>query len=484
MGIGAHTYDMVAKADSAVGRQFERVVVAHHKRRLRRLGHDSALLPSVGGWSTGGSPPRQGNRLDVYIDGADALAALAAAIEDARSSIWLAGWFFSPDFVLRVDRPTTLRELLAKAAERVDVTVLAWAGAPLPLFHPDRKEVRAVRDALSDGTRIQVALDARERPFHCHHEKLAVIDGEHAFVGGIDLTSYAGDRLDTNEHPPRGSIGWHDAATRVSGPAVVDVADHFRLRWWEVTGTDLPAGARPQPAGDLELQVVRTLPEKIYRRLPKGEFTILESYLRALRGAERLIYLENQFLWSPEVVAVLEHKLRYPPDDRFRLLVLLPVKPNNGNDDTRGQLAVLAAADGAAGRFLACTLSQSGAGGRPIYVHAKIGIVDDNWLTVGSANLNEHSLFNDTEMNIVSRDRALAKATRLRLWSEHLEHSVAELDRDPTEIIDQLWRPLATEQLERRRHGQPLTHRLLLLPGISRRSNALRGPIDGLLVDG
>ncbi|MEJ7741599.1 MAG: phospholipase D-like domain-containing protein [Nocardioidaceae bacterium] len=44
-----------------------------------------------------------------------------------------------------------------------------------------------------------------------------------------------------------------------------------------------------------------------------------------------------------------------------------------------------------------------------MYVHAKIGIVDDQWLTVGSANLNEHSLFNDSEMNVVTCDAALAR---------------------------------------------------------------------------
>jgi phosphatidylserine/phosphatidylglycerophosphate/cardiolipin synthase-like enzyme len=52
-------------------------------------------------------------------------------------------------------------------------------------------------------------------------------------------------------------------------------------------------------------------------------------------------------------------------------------------------------------------------------VHAKIGIVDDRWLTIGSANLNERSLFNDNEMNVVTHDEALARATRLKLWSEH-----------------------------------------------------------------
>jgi phosphatidylserine/phosphatidylglycerophosphate/cardiolipin synthase-like enzyme len=482
--IGARLPELVGRIDSVLGQQFERLVIAHHARRLRRLGHRQTLASPAGGWAAAGWPARQGNQLDVYVDGAKALVEVGAAIEGAQASIWLAGWFFSPDFQLQAAQAETLRELLARAAERVEVRLLAWAGAPLPLFHPDRKEVHAVRDALTAGTRVRVALDARERPLHCHHEKIIVVDGELAFVGGIDLTSYAGDRLDTNEHPARGWLGWHDATTRIRGPAVADVADHFRLRWQEVTGEQLPLPAPPRSAGRVELQVVRTVPEKIYRRLPKGEFTILESYLRALRTAEKLIYLENQFLWSPEIVAVLADKLRNPPEERFRLLVLLPAKPNNGNDDTRGQLGVLAAADNGAGRFLACTLFQPGDDGRPVYVHAKIGIVDDRWLTIGSANLNEHSLFNDSEMNVVTRDEALAKTTRLKLWSEHLEQPIAEIDGDPAEIIDNRWRPLASEQLERRRHGQPLSHKLLLLPHVSRRASAFRGPINSLLVDG
>jgi phosphatidylserine/phosphatidylglycerophosphate/cardiolipin synthase-like enzyme len=110
--------------------------------------------------------------------------------------------------------------------------------------------------------------------------------------------------------------------------------------------------------------------------------------------------------------------------------------------------------------------------------------VDDRWLTIGSANLNEHSLFNDTEMNVVTHDASVATATRLDLWSEHLQRPAAELDRDPADVIDELWRPLAGEQLERRRQDRPLTHKLVRLPHVSRRVNALRGPINSLLVDG
>ena len=79
--------------------------------------------------------------------------------------------------------------------------------------------------------------------------------------------------------------------------------------------------------------------------LPRGEFSVLETYVRALRSARRLIYLENQFLWSPEIVHILESKLRNPPRDDFRVVVLLPHKANNGQDDTRGMLGRLVAAD-------------------------------------------------------------------------------------------------------------------------------------------
>src|SRR5213079_1606997 len=114
-----------------------------------------------------------------------------------------------------------------------------------------------------------------------------------------------------------------------------------------------------------------------------------------------------------------------------------------------------------AGRFLACALyARNGAVREPIYVHAKIGIVDDRWLTVGSANLNEHSLFNDSEANVVTCDPDLARETRLRLWSEHLERPISAVDGDPTRVVDDVWKPIAAEQLARRRARLGPTHRL------------------------
>ena len=326
---------VLESADAAIGNVLTRLVTTHHRSRLRRIGHLKALDSPPGGWAEGDPPPRAGNELEVLVDGAEALPRIANAIATARSQVWLAGWFFSPDFRLGRDEGPTLRELLAQTAGRAEVRVLGWAGAPLPFFHPDRREVRAMREELVRGTQVQVVLDARERPLHCHHEKLVIVDGETAFVGGIDLTSYSGDRFDAHDHPQRQGIGWHDATSRLCGPAVADVADHFRLRWHEVTGEHLPATDPPSEGGQLEVQVVRTVPERIYDGLPLGDFRVLESYLRALRSAEHLVYLENQFLWSPEIVAVLVDKLRNPPSDRFRLLVMLPANPKNGTEDTR-----------------------------------------------------------------------------------------------------------------------------------------------------
>jgi phosphatidylserine/phosphatidylglycerophosphate/cardiolipin synthase-like enzyme len=477
--------DALLTVDRTVGDGAERLVRRHHERRLRSLGWERALDPPGDGlWAAGDPPPRAGCALEVLIDGEEALARIADELRRAESHVHLAGWFFTPSF--RLGHDVVLRELLAELAERVAVRVLAWAGAPLPLFHPSRGEVRKMRDELIRGTRIECALDDRERPMHCHHEKLVIVDDRVAFVGGIDLTTLGGDRLDSRGHPARGSLGWHDATTRLEGPVVADVADHFRLRWREVTGAALPTAEPPMPAGELTVQTLRTVPEKIYRALPRGEFRILESYVRALRSAEKLVYLESQFLWSPELVAILARKLRRPPTEDFRLVVLLPAKPKSGADETRGQLGVLAEADGGAGRLLACTLYQRGDDGRvrPVYVHAKIGIVDDRWLTIGSANLNEHSLFNDTEFNVVCCDPDLVRETRLRLWSEHLDRPVDELGGDPVRVVDELWRPLAEEQLARREASAPLTHKLLRLPHVSRRTRRLLGPLQGFFVDG
>jgi len=480
--------DPVARLDAAVGASIEAGLRLQHRRRLTRLGHGVSLQPPPDGlFAAGDPPPRPGCRLEVLIDGRDALHAIADALAAARSHVYIAGWHLEPAFELvRGERPVVVGALLAALAERVDVRVIVWAGAPVPLFHPTRADVEKTVGRLVRDTAIRCQRDPREHPVHCHHEKVIVVDDEVAFVGGIDLTDLAGDRYDTSAHTARRRLAWHDVATRLHGPVVADVARHLAMRWHEVTGETLPEPRATAAAGPSTVQVVRTVAEDMYASVPRGDFRIMEAYQRALRSARRFVYLENQFLWSPEIVTLLADKLRHPPSDDFRLVVLLPQRPNNGQDDTSGQVAVLIDADGGRDRFLAATIrARSGDRDDPLYIHAKVGIVDDRWLTVGSANLNSHSLLNDTELNVVTDDAALARDTRERLWAEHLELELeAVRAADPVTLIDECWRPIAAEQLARRAAGRRASHRLVALPGVSRRSRRLLGPLQELIDDG
>ena len=277
--------EIANRVDARVGDLIENAASRHHIRRLGRLGWDRALRGSANVWAED-PPPRSGNSLEVHIDGLAALPSIAAAVRGARSFVHVAGWTVDPGFAVERDPSVvTVRDLLAEAAQRVDVRVLVWAGAPLPIMQPSRARARELMDRLVRNTRIQGALDPRNRPMHCHHEKLVIVDGTVAFVGGIDLTALAGDRLDGSPHNRSSTLGWHDAAAQLAGPAVADVWSHFAMRWETTTGEHLPRVDAPAEAGHSRVQVIRTVPEGTYKAMPRGDFSILETYIGALRGA-------------------------------------------------------------------------------------------------------------------------------------------------------------------------------------------------------
>jgi phosphatidylserine/phosphatidylglycerophosphate/cardiolipin synthase-like enzyme len=176
----------VERVDRWAGQGVEAAISAHHRRRLKRVGRSDQLDPPRGSslWAAGDPARRAGCALEVLVDGGEALPRIAEALIGARSHVHIAGWHITPDFGLtRDDQSSRLRDLLGDLAERVDVRVLLWGGAPVPVFTPARAAVRRVREELIRGTQVQCALDFRERPMHCHHEKLIIVDGEVAFVG-------------------------------------------------------------------------------------------------------------------------------------------------------------------------------------------------------------------------------------------------------------------------------------------------------------
>ena len=225
---------------------------------------------------------------------------------------------------------------------------------------------------------------------------------------------------------------------------MADVADHFAMRWSELTGEQLDDTRAPEPAGKSTVQVTRTVANGMYDAIPRGEFGIFETYLAAIESAERFVYLENQFLWSPEIVARLAAKLRRPPSgrlpDRGSLAVPRQQRPGRHVRSAWGPARRRRRTRTHPGHHN--PIAEREQRDDRLYVHAKVGIIDDRWMTIGSANLNAHSLLNDTEMNVVTDDHGLIRDTRLRLWAEHLELDPSSIaDASPQATIDDWWRP-------------------------------------------
>ena len=132
-------------------------------------------------------------------------------------------------------------------------------------------------------------------------------------------------------------------------------------------------------------------------------------------------------------------------------------RPTTARTTPRVSWAVWCPPTAASDRLLAATLrSLTGTREDPLYVHAKVGIVDDRWLTIGSANLNAHSLLNDTEMNVCTDHRELARrhaAAALGRTPRHRPPRRSRAARSPRSSIE-LWRPIAAEQLRRREAGR------------------------------
>jgi len=408
-------------------------------------------------WSPDAPQPYLHNDLHVMIDGREAMLSMYREMLQARHSIDIATWFLNADFEVvrgadRADLPPAsdgtyqIASLLAdRARDGVAARVLLWKGSLIGTMNSFR--VNRTRKALVRHPGIQCAADGTEGFSHCHHQKVLLIDGHTAFVGGLDFTDQDADRWDTPEHRTRNNPKkrcWHDVHCRFTGPAASAVALNMAQRWREVTGESI---SFPIPESHtipgMPIQVLRTLPKGVHDFAPDGDFGVDGALLTAILHAERYIYIENQYLWSSKITAALIHQMRRHPSRNFRIVVLLPDEPNIGRSDSDQMVRRLMKVGRKTGMIRVCTLGKPASakkGTPPIYVHSKTMIVDDGWFCVGSANLNGRGLVSDTEMNISSVHEATARDLRLRLWCEHLQMPKEDLALlDVTETIDRFW---------------------------------------------
>ena len=430
-------------------------------------------------WYERSFPPRRSNELTPLLDGAETFDAMVRAIGEARDYVYIVGWALTPSFALvrGEGKPSVdddlLARVLATVSERVTVKMLIWRGSTL-LFQPTSNLTeQACAELRRVAPRIDVRLDGTARPTHCHHQKALVVDGQIGFVGGLDLTTLEGDRWDRPGHPLRHGRNWHDVALQIRGEAVADLEDNFVQRWIAVTGErDLPHTAAPRSRriGEHRARSCGRSPRAPIASRGAGEFGIAAAYRDAIARARRFIYLENQYLWSEEIVAALIAALERNRDRPFRVVVVLPARAVlRESTTTTSRPSGLRAADDGRGQFHAYSLYSGGpAAGRfgfgfvPIYVHAKVAIIDDEWLMIGSANLNRRGLATDSEMNAHSVAPDMARALRLRLWSEHLRVEEREIaDADPLATIDERFVPAARAVAARVRDKRGLLPALL-----------------------
>jgi phosphatidylserine/phosphatidylglycerophosphate/cardiolipin synthase-like enzyme len=424
--------------------------------------HDCCEPERVSDWFLPGAerPWTEGNLVVPRVHGADYFARLVEEIGSTRAGdrVFLTDWRGDADERMTPDGPT-VGELLASAGRRgVEVRALLWRSHPGRLNSEENDHLGAV----INETGGEALLDERVRRGGSHHQKLLVVrrqgrpEEDVAFVGGIDLchgrrddAAHEGDPqappLDERYGP---APPWHDAMAEIRGPAVADVLDTFAERWDDPTPLDhrnpyravlhrlarMPRHPEPLPerwdpppaAGSHLVQILRTYPAKrpAYPFAPDGERSIARAYSRAFMRARRLIYVEDQYFWSDVVATALAEALRREPD-----LHVIGVVPRFPEEDGRlsgppmsyGQrLAWERLREAGGDRFALFDLEN--AAGTPVYVHAKVCVVDDQWMTVGSDNLNRRSWTHDSELTcaVVDPDGVLPRSMRTSLWAEHL----------------------------------------------------------------
>ena len=452
-------------------------------------------------WAEGDTPVHDDSRVTYLVDAHSTFLTMCRHFLMARKYIYIAAWGMTPlmELVRGIDQRAgpdgspeqealraelreegleepeidfwcsndlTVQAVLGYMASRgVQVKVLIWSSSEV-FSHCDPQAAQeqltqvGVSCILDDS-----AYGLLHRPIESLHQKIAIVDGTHAFVGGIDmLIELSGDydRWDTHSHhyssplrrneKERTPHNWHDAHALIEGPAAGDVEQNFRQRWNEVIsrhGWDsqllVPEHPIPVPVQSTSLvQVARTIPVLTYSFAGEnGIQGIAQLYANALSNAQSFVYLENQYFWMHAFLGIDRPNLGIDSPDMKRNLaelaaalqrgatvaIVLPDHPNVGRAFTDGGLTRLRAAApeaAAQGRIQAFCLAASveidgEEDYRPIYVHAKVTIIDDLWSTIGSANLNNRGMRDDTELNVATLDAELARGLRVLLWAEHLE---------------------------------------------------------------
>lgn len=404
------------------------------------------------------------DRARVVIDAADYFAVMQAAMLNARFRILLIGWDFDTRIHLAEGRSWWQRGWKDKYPARLG-GFIAWL-----VRHRPTLEVRILKWSFGvfkftfrgsmwwdlsrwfRHRRIDFKFDSAH-PVGCsHHQKIAVLDSSLAVCGCIDMT---GKRWDTREHKedepirktPNGrSYGpWHDASMLMEGEVAEAFSELGRDRWVRAGGKPLVPIQRPERSlwpddldatfENVEVGIART---RAAHRDWEKVHEIEQLFVQHIKRAKRFIYAESQYFASRAIgEAIIE---RMGEDDPPEIVIVHPANADGwleqqAMDHARAELVRCIEEADEKGRF---SIWVPYSNITPIYVHAKITIVDDEIFRIGSANMNNRSMGLDSECDVFvdatrkgnEHAREPIVALRHSLLAEHLgleESDMAEL---------------------------------------------------------
>lgn len=415
---------------------------------------DESGAPDRGGDDRGVWRFAHAERASVIVDAADYFVHMQEAMLKARRRIFLIGWDFDTRIHLTHGRrwwqrpfkrthPSRLGSFvgwLVRHRRELDVRILKWSVSYVQFLLRSSMTWDIIRWARHK--RITFKFDSAH-PLGCsHHQKIAILDDRLAVCGGIDMTDR---RWDTREHrqrdPRRHTIlgrpyaPWHDTAMMMEGAVASALAELGSDRWERCGGGEIPPiraatdslwpAELPIAFENVEIGIART--RAAYRDCEAvNEIEVL--YRRQIAGARRFIYAESQYFASRIVAEAIVARLQEP--DPPEIVVVHPESADGwleqqAMDHARAVLVQAIEAADTQNRF---SIWMPRVGDTGIYVHAKLMVIDDEILRIGSANLNNRSMGLDSECDVFIDARRPANiharggiaALRYSLLAEHL----------------------------------------------------------------
>ena len=404
----------------------------------------------------------------LLIEAQEYYRAFYLAASRAKRSILILGWQFDSDVqLLRGDDvpegadPKAYEMLpfldrLCRERPELEVKILAWDHSVF--FALEREILQKIVFDIATVDRFQFKTDGSVPLGGSHHQKVAIIDGQIAFMGSADICQ---DRWDTSAHVARDPLRvsrkdqaykpYHEVQAVFTGEPVRSLIDLFADRWQYATGESLEPesfiAAPVEESDDLFAAIEPTLPMPVAdvalsRTVPGAPdrehvHEIRDLYVRAIHTAQTLVYIETQYLTSCCVRDALVSRMKDDTKPKLDVVLVLPHKPEKFKEAlTIGapQASVLDEVVAAAkehghalGIYNVITPEDGSSEPLYVYIHSKLMIVDDVFFTMGSANLANRSMTVDSEINASwsagPDDHELRNAIRrlrVRLLLEHL----------------------------------------------------------------